>query len=131
MITIRKFGQDRYNMDDLLRRFRSLTPDMAAFIEAAVVTRKNMIVSGGTGSGKSSLLLMLCRLYAPTEGRVTVGGTDIADMPAQWVRENVGVVLQEPFLFSRTIEENIGILDAPAFTPEQLKRIDTITRYSA
>ena len=69
-------------------------------------------ILGGTGSGKSSLLLMLCRLYAPTEGRVTVGGTDVADMPAQWVRENIGVVLQEPFLFSRTIAENIGICGA-------------------
>lgn len=43
---------------------------------------------------------MLCRLYAPSEGRVTVGGEDLADMPAAWVRDHVGVVLQEPFLFS-------------------------------
>ena len=70
------------------------------------------LVYGGTGSGKSSLLLMLCRLYAPSEGRVTVGGEDLADMPAAWVRDHVGVVLQEPFLFSRTIEENIGICGA-------------------
>ena len=69
-------------------------------------------ILGGTGSGKSSLLLMLCRLYAPTEGRVTVGGTDLAEMPAQWVREHIGVVLQEPFLFSRSIAENIGICGA-------------------
>ena len=69
-------------------------------------------VLGGTGSGKSSLILMLCRLYAPSEGRVTVGGADIAEMPAAWVREHIGVVLQEPFLFSRTIAENIGISGA-------------------
>ena len=41
-----------------------------------------------------------------------VGGEDLADMPAAWVRDHVGVVLQEPFLFSRTIEENIGICGA-------------------
>lgn len=69
-------------------------------------------VLGGTGSGKSSLLLMLCRLYAPSGGRVTVGGTDIAHMPARWVRRHIGVVLQEPFLFSRTIGENIGVCGA-------------------
>ena len=69
-------------------------------------------VLGGTGSGKSSLLLLLCRLYVPTEGRVTVGGQDIASMPAQWVRRNVGIVLQEPFLFSRSVRENIGICGA-------------------
>ena len=55
---------------------------------------------------------MLCKLYAPSEGRVTVGGVDLAQMPAAWVRGHVGVVLQEPFLFSRTIAENIGICGA-------------------
>ena len=73
---------------------------------------KSFGILGGTGSGKSSLLLLLCRLYAPSEGRVTVGGADLADLPAAWVRDHVGVVLQEPFLFSRTIEENIGICGA-------------------
>ena len=71
-------------------------------------------ILGGTGSGKSSLLLLLCRLYDPAGGRIRVGGTDIAHMPAHWVRKNVGIVLQEPFLFSRSIEENIGIGGATA-----------------
>ena len=48
------------------------------------------------------------------EGKITIGGADLASMPAKWVREHVGVVLQEPFLFSRTIEENIGITGASA-----------------
>jgi len=54
---------------------------------------------------------LLNRLYdlPPENGRITIGGVDIADMKADWVRENVGMVLQEPFLFSRTIGENIGI----------------------
>ena len=71
-------------------------------------------ILGGTGSGKSTLLLLLCRLYAPTQGRVCIGEDDLAQLPASWVRENVGIVLQEPFLFSRTIEENIGICGADA-----------------
>ncbi len=75
---------------------------------------KSFGILGGTGSGKSSLLLLLCRLYAPTAGRITVGGADIARMPARWVRQNVGVVLQEPYLFSRSIEENIGVCGASA-----------------
>ena len=69
-------------------------------------------ILGATGSGKSTLLLLLSRLYAPTKGSITVGGVDLAQMPARWVREHVGVVLQEPFLFSRTIEENVGITGA-------------------
>lgn len=71
-------------------------------------------ILGATGSGKSSLLLLLCRLYAPTKGRITVGGEDIASMPARYVRGNIGIVQQEPFLFSRSIEDNIGICGADA-----------------
>lgn len=68
-------------------------------------------ILGGTGSGKSTLMHLMNRLYdLPKEnGRITIGGVDIADMKGQWVRQNIGMVLQEPFLFSRTIGENIGI----------------------
>ena len=70
-------------------------------------------ILGSTGSGKSTLVHLLNRLYdLPAEsGKITIGGVDIADMKAQWVRENIGMVLQEPFLFSRTISENIGITE--------------------
>ena len=68
-------------------------------------------ILGGTGSGKSTLMHLLNRLYDLPEknGQITIGGVDIADMKGEWVRENIGMVLQEPFLFSRTIAENIGI----------------------
>ncbi|MBQ7840453.1 MAG: ABC transporter ATP-binding protein [Lachnospiraceae bacterium] len=68
-------------------------------------------ILGSTGSGKSTLMYLLNRLYdLPKEnGRITIGGVDIADMKGEWVRRNIGMVLQEPFLFSRTIGENIGI----------------------
>lgn len=91
-------------------------PDVLGDVSFRIPAGSSFGVLGGTGSGKSTLLLMLCRLYEPSEGRVCVGGNDIADMPAQWVRKNIGVVLQEPFLFSRTIEENIGICGADAET---------------
>ena len=79
-------------------------PDVLENVSFTVPAGKSFGILGGTGSGKSSLLLLLCRLYAPT--------VDIADMPARYVRENVGVVLQEPFLFSRSVQENIGICGA-------------------
>ena len=68
-------------------------------------------ILGGTGSGKSTLMYLLDRLYQLPEdgGRITLGGVDIADIKASWLRENVGMVLQEPFLFSRTLAENIRI----------------------
>ena len=89
-------------------------PDVLRDLSFTIPGGKSFGILGGTGSGKSSLLLLLCRLYAPTSGKITVGGADIARMPARWVRRNVGIVLQEPFLFSRSIEENIGICGADA-----------------
>lgn len=54
---------------------------------------------------------LMNRLYDLPEGdgSITIGGVNIADMKGEWVRQNIGMVLQEPFLFSRTIRENIGI----------------------
>ena len=68
-------------------------------------------ILGGTGSGKSTLMHLLNRLYdlPKGNGRITIGGVDIADMKGSWVRSHIGMVLQESFLFSRTIAENIGI----------------------
>lgn len=69
-------------------RYGEDTPDVLENVSFTVPAGKSFGILGGTGSGKSSLLLLLCRLYAPTEGKITVGGVDIADMPARWVREN-------------------------------------------
>ena len=68
-------------------------------------------ILGGTGSGKSTLMLLLDKLYLLDEngGRITIGGTDIRKIKTEHLRKNIGMVLQEPFLFSRTIAENIGI----------------------
>ncbi|MCR5282137.1 MAG: ATP-binding cassette domain-containing protein, partial [Lachnospiraceae bacterium] len=68
-------------------------------------------ILGGTGSGKSTLMYLLDRLYdLPADcGRITIGGKDIRSMDRKTLRERIGLVLQEPFLFSRTLAENIAI----------------------
>lgn len=68
-------------------------------------------ILGGTGSGKSTLMYLMDRLYdLPKDGgRILIGDTDIIDIKRSHLRENIGFVLQEPFLFSRTLSENIGI----------------------
>lgn len=73
-------------------------------------------ILGGTGSGKSTLMYLLDRLYELPEGcgSITIGGIPIQDIKASWLRKNIGMVLQEPYLFSRTLEENIGIANAQA-----------------
>ena len=87
-------------------------PEVLHDVSFTIPAGSSFGILGATGCGKSTLLLLLARLYAPTKGRITVGGVDIAAMPAEWVRRQIGMVLQEPFLFSRTIEENIGITGA-------------------
>lgn len=79
-------------------------------------------ILGGTGSGKSTIVQLLCRFYELGEGkgRITVGGRDIRDIPLEELRRNVGMVLQEPFLYSRTIGENISVAD-PDATFEEIR----------
>ena len=88
------------------------SPEVLKDVSFTVPAGTSCGILGGTGAGKSTLLLLLSRLYEPTSGKITVGGKDIAHMPARYVRDQVGTVLQEPFLLSRTIGENIGICGA-------------------
>jgi ATP-binding cassette subfamily B protein len=71
---------------------------------------------GATGSGKTTIVNLVCRFYEPTEGRILMGGVDYRDRGLDWLHSRLGVVLQQPHLFSGTIGENIryGKLDATA-----------------
>lgn len=95
-------------------------PEILSGINFEVKAGTTLGILGGTGSGKSTLMYLLDRLYDIPEncGRITIGGVDIADMKADWVRENVGIVLQEPFLFSRSIADNVGITQESTNLPE-------------
>ena len=68
-------------------------------------------VVGATGSGKSTLGLLLCRLFEPPRGAITIGGVDVLDIPLTMLRRAVGYVPQEPFLFSRSIRDNLSFGD--------------------
>lgn len=82
---------------------------------------KTLGILGETGSGKSTIALLMARLYDPNAGRITIGGVDLREMDQHALRKQVGVVLQEPFLFSRTIAENIAIAKVGA-TQEEIER---------
>lgn len=79
-------------------------------------------ILGGTGSGKSTIIQLLNRLYElnDEEGQVFVGGRNVKQIPLEWIRKNVGMVLQEPFLYSRTIKENIAA-SVPDATLEEIR----------
>ena len=76
---------------------------------------------GGTGSGKSTALALLHRAFDPSEGRITIDGIDIRDMTLNSLRANIGVVFQEPYLFARSIEDNLRI-GKPDATPDEIAR---------
>lgn len=80
-------------------------------------------ILGGTGSGKSTLVQLLNRLYELQEGQgeITLGGKNIREIPLEWLRNNIGIVLQEPFLYSRTIKENI-VASVPDATMEEIRQ---------
>lgn len=67
-------------------------------------------IVGSTGCGKSTLVNLIAGLYYPTEGEVFVGGRNILDIPPATLRKNVGIVLQEGYLYSRTVGENIALV---------------------
>jgi ATP-binding cassette subfamily B protein len=87
------------------------TPEILHDVSFSIQPGTTFAVLGGTGSGKTTMMHLLCRLYdlPADQGRITVGGVDLQNIKAAHVRRNIGIVLQEPFLFSRTIAENIGI----------------------
>ncbi|TQB70735.1 ATP-binding cassette permease mdl1 [Monascus purpureus] len=69
---------------------------------------RNVAIVGPSGGGKSTIASLLLRFYNPTHGRVLIGGKDISEMNAKSLRRKIGVVAQEPVLFSGTIAENIS-----------------------
>lgn len=87
------------------------SPEILHDIHFTVKAGTTLGILGGTGSGKSTLMLLLDKLYLLEDGkgRITVGGTDIRKIRTSHLRKNIGFVLQEPYLFSRTIAENIAI----------------------
>ena len=77
-------------------------------------------ILGGTGSGKSTLVQLLDRLYDVQSGSIRIGGADLRELSRSDLRRNVGFVLQEPFLFSQTIRENICAA-RPEATEEEMR----------
>tara|TARA_B100000686_G_C16790666_1_gene978465 strand:+ start:2070 stop:3884 length:1815 start_codon:yes stop_codon:yes gene_type:complete len=77
-------------------------------ISFSVEPGETVAIVGATGSGKSTLINLLSRFYEPTNGEVRIDGTDIKKVPLESLRENIGFVQQEIFLFSTTIKENIA-----------------------
>lgn len=87
------------------------SPQMLFDIDFTIPAGTTLGILGGTGSGKSTMMALLDKLYPiePGKGRITIGGVDVQKIRTEHLRRHIGMVLQEPYLFSRTLEENIAI----------------------
>ncbi len=113
-------------------------PDILHDVSFDIKAGTTLGILGGTGSGKSTLMLLLDRMYdlEPGCGTIRIGDTDIRDIRSDYLRDNISMVLQEPFLFSRAISENIGIASA-GITLEEIRSAaqaacldETVTKFT-
>ncbi len=81
---------------------------------------QTVAILGSTGSGKSTMMLLLQRLYEVQEGEILIGGVNINKIKKEHLRSHIGLILQEPFLYSRTIKRNIGIAREDDLPDEEL-----------
>jgi ATP-binding cassette subfamily B protein len=83
------------------------------------IRRGEMVgIVGRSGSGKTTLVNLICRFYDADAGRITLDGRDVRELPREYLRSQVGVVLQEPFLFRGTVWENL-VYGRPSAKPEE------------
>ena len=101
-------------------------PDVLVLDHVSFTLKKGetLAIMGATGSGKSTLSHLLCGLYPLKEGSIKIDGVDVGDYSLEYLRRNVATVLQEPFLFSKTIEENIKIAKEDAGMDEVRQAAD-------
>ncbi|QDH70048.1 type I secretion system permease/ATPase [Marilutibacter alkalisoli] len=92
-------------------RYRPDTAEVLSDINLDIRPGEVIGIVGRSGSGKSTLTKLVQRLYTPERGRVLIDGHDLALADPAWLRRQLGVVLQENFLFNRSIRENIALTD--------------------
>ncbi len=84
-------------------------------------------IVGGVGSGKTTLAHLIARLYHPTSGEIRIGGRRLEEIPDQDLRDGLGFAPQESFLFSRSLEENIG-MGMKFSDPDRVREVGRISR---
>src|SRR4029450_5837167 len=108
-----RLGEGPIEFKDLTFAYDERGPVLSD-VSFAVPAGAVVAIVGPTGSGKSTLGALLCRLYEPPRGSVFVGGRDVHDLPAGRLRRSIGYVPQESFLFSRPLRDNVRLADERA-----------------
>ena len=113
-------GRGRVELRGVSFAYEGAVPSLQD-VDLVVEAGTTVALVGGTGSGKSTLVRMLARLYDPTEGTVLVDGADVRDVDLASLRRSIAVVDDDPFLFSASVHENIAYA-RPEATREEVER---------
>ncbi|SHJ99519.1 type I secretion system permease/ATPase [Propionispora hippei] len=109
-------------MENLAFRYRNDAPLVLDGINLQVSPGMTIGIVGRSGSGKSTLTKLIQRLYLPERGRILIDGIDLAQVEPAWLRRQIGVVLQENFLFNGSVRENIAAID-PGASMEKIVQV--------
>jgi ATP-binding cassette subfamily B protein len=108
--------------DNVCFQYEDGTMDVLKDITFTVRPGQSVALLGSTGSGKTSLINLLPRFYEYTAGSLKLDGVELKDYPREYLRKQVGIVEQEPFLFSRSIRENISYGVGREVSQEEVER---------
>jgi ATP-binding cassette, subfamily B, bacterial MsbA len=115
-----RLSQGRIDFENVTFRYANTLTDAISDLTLHIQPGKTHALVGASGAGKSTILSLILRLYDPTSGAVNIDGCDLRSLTQKSLREKIGLVTQETFLFHDTISNNIrfGRLDA---TPEEVR----------
>jgi subfamily B ATP-binding cassette protein HlyB/CyaB len=114
--------QGHIRMESVRFRYRVDGPEVLRNVSFNIPAGTTVGIVGRSGSGKSTLAKLLQRLYIPESGRILIDGIDISLADPAWLRRQIGVVLQENFLFNASVRDNIAI-HYPSATMEEVVRV--------
>ena len=113
-------GDGRVRYEHVLFEYAKGRPVLQE-IDLELEPGKTVALIGHTGSGKTTLAALVPRFYDVAQGRLTIDGVDVREIKLQALRREIGIVSQDPFLFSATVRENIGF-GRPDATDEDVRR---------
>ena len=113
-------------VDTVSFRYPQTETDVLSNVSLTVVAGERVALVGPTGAGKSTLAKLIARLYDPTDGVVTFGGTDLRDARLHSLRRRIVVVPQEGFLFDGSIADNLRVADPDATDADLVRALDAI-----
>ncbi len=110
--------------DDVVFAYDETRP-VLNHLSCTIKAGQTVAILGSTGSGKSTMVHLLQRLFEPQSGSIAIGGVQISKIDRKYLRSRVGLILQEPFLFSKTIRENVGIA-MPSPSQEEIEKVASV-----